>query len=207
MSSMSEPNFGGNAVLMLSLVSKSSEKGWLGITKLQKLSFLTEYFLAQKAIRAFGYEFFMYDHGPISKGVYNDYESLLDEQLLLDDEKGIYVSPAGKCISEQFEKAIPEEIKTVVQQVANEYAHLKTHELRRVVHNMRICLPSGAVVKVDDIGRGCTVLSACSKNTFTLGANYSETFAIMANGSLMRAIRVARKKGSTCSPYQSLSTP
>jgi len=201
-----ERDFCGNAVIMLSLILKSAEKGWLGITKLQKLAFLAEYLLYQKGIRAFGYEFFMYDHGPISKGVYNDFESLLDEQLLIDDEKGINVSDTGKCIGEQFVTAIPEEIKTVIQEVADNFAHLKTHELKTLVHNMKIRLPDGVVARVDDLCRGCTVLPASSEHEFTLESNEAETFAILANDSLMKAIRRTRKKGSNCSPYKPLAS-
>ena len=197
---------GANAVLMLSLVSNSSKKGWLGITKLQKLSFLGEYRLAQKGIRAFGYEFFMYDHGPISKGVYDEYESLLDEQLLIEDENGIQVSSTGNNISQQFEEVIPEEVKTIMQEVVSTYAHLRTHELRKLVHDMQIQLPNGVNMKVDNIGKGCTVLAPSSKHAFVLKRDYAETFAIMANNSLMKSIRSTRKKGSTFTPYKPLSS-
>jgi hypothetical protein len=47
-------------VLMMSLISEGSKKGWMGITKLQKLTFLVESSLSEKNERAFGYEFFMY---------------------------------------------------------------------------------------------------------------------------------------------------
>ncbi len=148
----------------------------------------------------------MYDHGPISKGVYNDYEALLDEQLLIEDENGIQVSSTGKNISLQFESIIPAEIRDTMQQVVKDYGHLRTHEMRKLVHDMQIQLPNGAVVKVDNIGKGCTVLAPSSKHSFTLRSDYSETFAIMANSSLMDSIRATRKKGSKCSPYKPISS-
>jgi len=190
---------------MLVLVSESSKRGWLGITKLQKLSFLVEYFLDECGKRAFGYNFFMYDHGPISKGVYHDYEILLDEQLMIEDEDGIQVSELGNSIREQFVKDIPEEIRTVMQDVVNNYAHMKTHELTFFVHNMKIKLPDGSVVRIDDLDRGYTVLPKSLENALRLRKDYLETLAILANKHLIEAIRTARKKGSTSSPYKPLT--
>ena len=205
---MNRPNsseLNGNSILMLVLVYGSSKRGWLGITKLQKLSFLVEYFLDEHDKRAFGYNFFMYDHGPISKGVYHDYETLLDEQLLIEDEDGIQVSELGNSISEQFVKDIPEEIRTVMQDVVNNYAHMKTHELTNFVHNMKIKLPDGSVIRIDDLDRGYTVLPKSLENALRLGKDYLETLAILANKPLIEAIRMTRKKGSTSSPYKPLT--
>ncbi|MBA7493600.1 hypothetical protein ES702_04159 [subsurface metagenome] len=205
MNKLSSSELSANSILMLVLVSGSSKRGWLGITKLQKLSFLVEYFLDECGKRAFGYNFFMYDHGPISKGVYYDYELLLDEELMIEDEDGIQVSELGNSISEQFVKDIPEEIRTVMQSVINNYAHMKTHELTNFVHKMEIKLPDGSVVRIDDLYKGYTVLPKSLENALRLGKDYLETLAILANKSLIEAIRMARKKGSTSSPYKPLT--
>lgn len=195
----------GNSILMLSLVAESSKKAWLGITKLQKLSFLMEYYLSEQSKRAFGYRFFMYDHGPISKGVYNDYESLLDEELVVEDENGIQTSEAGNNINEQIKGSLPKEIETVMQYVVKRFAHMNTHELEKFVHNMKITLPSGLIARIDDLERGCIVLPESPENSFKVEKGYMETFNILANKSLREAIRVARK-GSRSSPFQPLSS-
>ncbi len=205
MSSFQKPEFSGNSVLMLALVSASEKRGWLGITKLQKLAFLIEYTLNQDGKRAFGYNFFMHNHGPISKGLYNDYEAMLDEQLIVEDENGIQVSEIGKSISEQFLQAIPKDIQEAMKQIVKNFAHMKTHELRNYVHAMNIIMPDGSTMRVDNILKGSTVLQGSLKS-FKLEKSYSETFAILANKKLMDPIRAARKHGSTCSPYKPLST-
>jgi uncharacterized protein YwgA len=194
----------GNSILMLSLVSESTKKAWLGITKLQKLTFLTEYYLSQESKRGFGYRFFMYDHGPISKGVYNDFELLLDQQLIIDDEAGIQVSKAGNNINDQLKNLIPPEIAAVMQEIVSKFAHMKTHEIVNFVHNMVIKLPSGDTVRIHDVEKGCIVLPE-SENTFKVDKSYIETFKILADESLREAIRAERKKGSVSYPYQPLS--
>jgi uncharacterized phage-associated protein len=194
----------GNSVLMLSLITESSKRGWLGITKLQKLSFLTEYYLSQQGKRAFGHEFFMYDHGPISKGVYNDLELLLNEELVVDDESGIQTSETGNNLNDQFKSSLPKEIEAVMQSVVKRFAHMSTYDLTRFVHNMKVTLPSGEIARIDDLERGCIVLPE-SPNSFKVESNILETFNILANTSLREAIRAARKSGSKSSPYKPLT--
>lgn len=206
MSRMDSPELDSKAILMLSLISSSAKKGWLGITKLQKLSFLTEYFLMEKRKRAFGYEFFMYDQGPISKGVYDDYETMLDEELIVEDENGIQISEFGNDIHEQFAKAIPEEIRAVMNFVVDRYAHMKTHELVKTVHQMRVRLSDGSATRIDDIARSHIVLPKSLHTDFKIGTDYLETLAILANRPLIEAIRAARKKGSTISLYKPLTS-
>lgn len=185
-----------NKVLMLSLISMSSKQGWLGITKLQKLSFLMEYFLSKKNKRAFDYDFFMYDLGPISKGVYNDLEFLMNEELVTEDEDGIRPSKLGESINNQFREIIPKEINSAMQDIASEYASMKTAELVKSVHKMRIRLPEGTIARVGSIPKCATVLPKPLATTFKIGKEYLETFHIMCDKPLMQAIRQARRKGS-----------
>jgi uncharacterized protein YwgA len=204
MNDMNHSKLGASTILMLSLISSSSEKGWLGITKLQKLSFLLEYFFLEKGKRAFGYEFFMYDHGPISKGVYNDYESLLDAEIIVEDEDGIKVSESGKTINQQFTDLIPEEIGSIMCSVVDHYAHMKTHELVNAVHDMKIGVPGGFIVRIDDIDNCYVLIPESPKTAFKVGTNYLETFAVLSNKSLAKAIREARRNGSKSKPYEPL---
>jgi len=204
MTEMSDLKLSCKRILMLSLISSSSKKGWLGITKLQKLSFLIEYFLMEKGKRAFGYEFFMYDRGPISRGVYQDYESLLDRELVDEDEEGIRPTEYGNNINKQFTDLIPEEINSIIRYVVDNYAHMKTHELVNIVHNMEIELPSGVKMRIDDIDVGCVVLPGSLDTAFKIEKNYMETFFILSNKSLMKAIRAARRNGSKSKPYKPL---
>jgi uncharacterized protein YwgA len=206
MNSMNHSKLSASIILMLSLISSSCEKGWLGITKLQKLSFLLEYFFLQKGKRAFGYEFFMYDHGPISKGVYKDYESLLDAEIIFEDEDGIRVGETGKAINQQFKDLIPEEIGSIMDFVVDHYAHMKTHELVNAVHDMKIEVSNGFIARIDDIDNSYVLIPESPKTAFKVETNYLETFAILSNGPLAKAIREARRNGSKSKPYEPLSS-
>jgi uncharacterized phage-associated protein len=204
MNDMDRPRLRASTVLMLSLISSSSEKGWLGITKLQKLSFLLEYFLFVKGKRAFGYKFFMYDHGPISKGVYDDYESLLDSEIIIEDEDGVKVTDEGKALIRQFQALIPEDISAPMFQVVENYAAMKTHEIVNMVHGMEIEVPDGLVMRVDDIDRSFAIIPESPETAFKIDTNYLETFAVLSNKSLAKAIRDARRNGAKSKPYEPL---
>ena len=195
-----------NKVLMLSLISTSSRQGWLGITKLQKLSFLTEYFLFQNGKRAFDYEFFMYDLGPISTGAYRDLEFLLNEELVTEDEDGIRSSELGESINNQFREIIPKEINSAMQYVVNEYASMRTNDLVELVHRIKIKLPDGRVTCIGNVPRSHILLAKplttiCER---AFGKKYLETFRILSNRPLIEAIREARKSRTKSKPYEPL---
>ena len=196
-----------NKILMLSLISISSKEGWLGITKLQKLSFLVEYLLSQNDQRASDYEFFMYDLGPISLEVYNDFEFLMNEELVVENEDGIRLGELGESMVEQFRGTIPKEISSAIQRIVFEYASMKTSKLVNTVHKMKIKLPDGTITRVEDIPKNLTVLPKPVKTIFRLGAEYLETFHIMSDRSLIKAIRQARRKGAKSREYEPLVSP
>jgi len=195
-----------NKILMLSLISTGSKKGWLGITKLQKLSFLMEYFLHDKNKRAFDYEFFMYDLGPMSTGVYRDFEYLLNEELVIEDEDGIRPSKFGESVAEQFQDIIPKEINSAMQHIVSEYASMRTNDIVELVHKIKIKLPDGSVTRIDEFPKTCILLAkplnaVCAR---TFGKEYLETFRILSNRPLMELIREARKSKTKSKPYEPL---
>jgi len=192
-------------ILMMSLIFEGSKKGWLGITKLQKLSFLMESYLSEKNQRAFSYEFFMYDQGPISKEVYKDLESLIDNGLVLEDEKGIRLSKTGEDIRCQFQDTIPKNISLAIDNIIGEYASLKTHPLVDKVHKMKVRLPSGVIAKIEDLPRYCVLLpNSATTKLYKLGKEYLETFRVLSDHQLMNTLKKGREKGSNCSEYKPL---
>lgn len=193
-----------NKILMLSLISMSSKKRWLGITKLQKLSFLTEYFLSENNKRGFDYEFFMYDLGPISTGVYSDFEFLMNEEVVIENEDGIRLSELGETIIEQFGDMIPKDINSAMQKVVENYASMRTDELVETVHRMKIRLPDGTVSRIEDIPKNFVVLPKALATSSEIGKEYLETFRILCDKPLMQAIRKTRKRGSKSKPYEPL---
>lgn len=192
-------------VLMMSLISGGSKKGWLGITKLQKLSFLMEFSLSEKNMRAFSYEFFMYDQGPISREVYEDLEFLIDNGLAIEDEEGIRLSKTGEDIMGQFQDTIPKNISRTMTHVINEYASLRTNILIDEVHKMKVRLPSGIVARIEDLPRYCVILpNSAATKLYKLGKEYLETFRVLSDQRLMDTLKKGREKGSNCSEYKPL---
>jgi uncharacterized protein YwgA len=143
---------------MLSLISMGSKKGWLGITKLQKLTFLTEYNLSLKNIRAFDYEFSIYDIGPISLGVYEDFKYLISKGLITEDEDGVRLTKHGQEIYEQFKHLIPKDVNSNMRKIVNNYAKFKTKELVEKVDKMKVRLPDGATAVIDKLSKSTSIL-------------------------------------------------
>lgn len=194
-------------ILMMSLIAGGSRKGWLGITKLQKLSFLVESSLSEKNERAFSYEFFIHGQGPMSRAVYEDLESMIDNGLVIEDEEGIRLSKTGEEINRQFQDTIPKAISSMMNHIINEYAPLKTSILVDEVHRMKVKLPSGIVTRIEDLPRYCVVLpNSTVTKLYKLGKEYLETFRILSDQPLRDALREARKKGSSCSEYKPLAS-
>lgn len=192
-------------ILMMSLIFKGSKRGWLGITKVQKLSFLIESSLSEKNQRAFSYEFFMYDQGPMSKEVYEDLESLIDNRLVLEDEKGIRLSKTGEDIICQFQDTIPKNISFAIDNIIGEYASMKTNTLVEKVHKMKVRLPNGNIERIEDLPRCCVILpNSATTKLYKLGKDYLETFRILSDKSLRDSLKETRKKGSRCSEYKPL---
>lgn len=190
-----------NRIILLSLIDISYQKGWIGITKLHKLSFLTDFYLSLENQRAFSYEFFMYDHGPISKGVYDDFEFLLDSGLLTEDETGIKPSIEGVLIAQNSRAIIPENINDTMQSVAEKFAGLETKELVNWVHEMEIEIEKGKVKRINEIKKGTTIIPGTVESPLKLNSELKETLEIMSNKELINKVREHRKKGSLSKPY------
>jgi len=195
-----------NKILMLALILESSREGWLGITKLMKLSFLMDYFLSDENKRAFDYEFFMYDLGPISTGVYHDFEFLMNGELVVEDEKGIRLSKLGENIEKQFRDLIPKEISSAMRYVVNRYASMKTNNLVEIVHKMKVKLPDGTVTSIGNLPRKFVILRKPLDTVFKLSKGYCETFHILSDKSLVEAIQEARRKGVKSKEYEPLTS-
>jgi uncharacterized protein YwgA len=191
-------------VMMLSLISLSNKKGWLGITKIQKFCFLVDYYLSLHEKRAFNYDFFMYDLGPMSKDVYNDFEFLLDEKLVVEGKEGIKATEIGQSIIEQSKEIIPKDINTIMHKIVDQYAPMDTDDLVRIVHKSKIKLPNGTVSRIEDLPRCFTILPQQLTNLFKIGENYLETFRIMSDKPLYEAIQFSRKKGEKSKPFEPL---
>lgn len=190
---------------MLSLLLESSKKGWIGITKLMKLSFLAEYTLTEYGERAFDYEFFMYDLGPISTSVYHDFEFLLNEEFVIEDEDGIKLTDLGRTVEKQFRDLIPKDISAIMANVVDRYASMKTNNLVDIVHRMKVKLPNGTITKIEDLPKGFVILQKPLKTIFKLSTGYCETFRILSDESLVDAIQTARKKGVKSTEYKPLA--
>lgn len=84
-------------LLLLYLIERVHEKSkrYLGMTKLQKLVFITEKMLNEKSTKAFNYDFFAWNYGPLSKEIYLDHEKLVENDIVSHNQN-ITLSKRGK---------------------------------------------------------------------------------------------------------------
>jgi hypothetical protein len=91
-----------------------------------------------------------------------------------------------------------------MRHIVDNYASMKTHEIVKAVHSMKIEVSGGFMVRIDDIDISCVLIPESSKTAFKVETNYLETFAVLSNKSLAKAIRDARRNGSKSKPYEPL---
>jgi uncharacterized protein YwgA len=196
----------GDRLILLFLSDIGSQEGWLGITKLQKLSFLCEYALSEKGFRALGYEFYMYDLGPMSREVYDGFEYLLEEELLIEDERGIRTTALGHQLSKEIEEQIPKNIKATIRNIAMTVMPKKTDQLVSEVHKMKVKLPDGTQTVVDEIPKREVILPKQISTCVEYVEQYKETIEIITDKNLLNSIKSARKSKSKSEPYKPLAS-
>ncbi|MCL1970217.1 MAG: hypothetical protein FWF66_01980 [Candidatus Bathyarchaeota archaeon] len=71
-----------NRLLLLWLIDDASKKGSIGLTKTQKLTFLSQYEMMKRNEKGFSYNFTKYPMGPVSEELKMDVDYLNKHQLI-----------------------------------------------------------------------------------------------------------------------------
>jgi hypothetical protein len=183
----------------LYLVKKVHEKSksYLGITKLQKLVFLAEKTLNEKGIKAFTYDFFVWDYGSLSKEIYLDHERLVENDIINQDEN-IALSKRGKKfvedVKEIFEKN--RDILENIDSIIGQFADFGTASLVEYVHDLKIRIKGHKQpLKISDLNKGTDIISKIkekdAEKTFEIDEPWIETVEILLDKEFYRAIKEA----------------
>lgn len=134
-----------NRLLLLYLCSISKEHGiWLGITKLQKLSFLSEKTMVDNRMNGLSYLFFRFNYGPMSKEIYQDRDNLINAGLLKKGKGDHAPLNKAKSLLEDFLKDHYEENQTFfegIKSIVRENRNYSTEELSEKIYEMKIKPP------------------------------------------------------------------
>lgn len=126
-------------MLLLYLCEVSDQCGyWIGITKLQKLTFLSEKFMLDKQQKGFNYPFFRWENGPMSKEIYQDKELLMKSGLLNSKH---YPSKRGQILLKDFFAShfdTNKEFFSKIKEVVAKNGKFNTQKLVDIVYDLQI---------------------------------------------------------------------
>ena len=190
-------------LLTLYLYDRVSEnsKMW-GDVKLQKLIFLSEKRMLEEQKRGFHYQFFRWDHGPMSRGVYEDHDFLKSNNLV--DSESLEVSDRGESILEEASDLFEEneEFITHIDFVTDEFGTCSGSDLKSVVYDLEVSpLTLGGSIKVEDIPEGVDIYfpipDHLTKGVFSIDDKWLETLDILFREGSRQALDDAIERAQT----------
>ena len=164
-------------------VFRSKSGLYLGVTKLDKLAFLSEKEMLERKVRGFNYEFFKWHHGPLSTDIYTDLD-VLRRAGFVSANDDINLTSEGqeafRKLSSLFKEHEP--VTTPIDVVTRRSVGLTTEELTERVYETTITYPLGKK-KIRDIPKGQVILSpqvsGRTSATFALNDSWVETLEII----------------------------
>jgi hypothetical protein len=192
-----------DVALLLYLIGLFRSKSglYLGITKLDKLTFLSEKEMLDQKVRGFNYEFFKWHHGPLSTDIYTDLDVLRRAGFVSGNED-IALTAHGVEALRKLRPLFKDHrlVTTPIDVVTRRSAGLTTQNLTERVYETTVTYPMGSK-KIKDIPKGQVILSPPARErtsaTFELNDSWLETLEIILDregyDSLKRATIEAEK--------------
>src|SRR2546428_8271663 len=189
--------------LLLYLIGLFRSKSglYLGITKLDKLTFLSEKEMLDQKVRGFNYEFFKWHHGPLSTDIYADLD-VLRRSGFVSGKDNIALTIQGIEALKRLSSLFKEHklVTAPIGAVTRRSAGLTTQELTERVYGTTVRYPMGSK-KIRDIPKGWVILGPPpperTSASFTLNDSWVETLEIILDrdgyDSLKRAAIEAEK--------------
>jgi uncharacterized phage-associated protein len=193
-------------LLTLYLYNKVSERGRMwGDVKLQKLIFLSEKEMINQQKAGYNYKFFRWEHGPMSKGVYEDHEFLQTHGLVSEESMGI--TEDGESLLDSASDLLSQNIDFLhtIDEVVDKYGTLSGAKLKQVVYDIEVSpLTRSESFRVEDIPEGVDIFFPLPddfvEEQFTIDEGWVETLDIMftkeSREGLIRDIQRARETDS-----------
>ena len=191
-------------LLLLYIAKKIKDiKKHLGIVKLQKIVFFSQYQMQQDNVSGFHYSYVKDKHGARSSGIYVDRDHL-GELELLNAKDTVILDEGCKYIEsfdELFEKNQP--VIDYIDGLIHEVGKLTSHEIKKYGHDYKI-IQYGKKIKIDDIPMYHQILSPIRESedtiTFEIDDEWIDTLEFMFDSDLMEKYREANmqiKQGCT----------
>lgn len=189
-----EANKSKDLIFLMDIIEKVNEKWVLdGITKLQKLVFLTEYFNQyQRGEKIFDYKFYKWNYGPYSPQINNSI-SFLQERGILTEDEGIKITERGKKILNNLE--IPGKVGSKLQKVVEKFGEKPLEQIKNEVYDLKV---KGKKIKDYEKKKNNFIFEEEKNKECVIKEKEREawlrTFRILINRRLMKELREAEKQ-------------
>jgi hypothetical protein len=178
-------------LLLMYLISKSTNSEF-GITKLQKMAYLADYFLAKSGISTYNYKFYRWNYGPCSMELYADYDDLVDNGLV--DSGIIKLTDKGQRLISSFEGFFKENrgILEKLDDIIYEHRGKSLTEIKNYVYDIELPTSSGSK-RIEDIEKGIDLTPQLEddivKHKFELDASWIDTYFVLSNEKASASLR------------------
>lgn len=151
-----------NKLLLLYLIRQYNLKSkfYLGITKLQKLVFLSERDMIENRVKGLNFQFFRYSYGPMSKEVYQERTELQESGLIIK-EKQINTTAEGNEVLDSCSEWLKpnKEVTDYIDQIIDEFSNYPTNKLKEYVYELKFSIPGRGQMKIKDVPECTDLLS------------------------------------------------
>lgn len=193
-----------NLLLLLHLIKKANEEGVIeGLTKFQKLVFLSELEMIKQGHKGLSYTFIRLNYGAYSGQAKNDLEELQRNNLVtISTSRGIFLTERGNEVldaaSDLFEANV--EILEDIQTICEEYAAVPWRVVMALVYKMPHPLGRKKTIKAAEMRQVLLppISKKKTKHTFQIDPQWAESLEILLDTefyeSLKKAAREVREK-------------
>lgn len=201
-------------LLLMHLIDRANKKKDLyGMTKLQKLVFLTEYSMVKEGIKGFNYGFYKWHFGPFSREIYEDLDRLVSNEIATERMR-IELTDRGREILEECAEIFEENKQAMkcLDRVLEKHADKPTHGLMELTYNIPIEYPlfKGFPKKIKEIPEGWDLISKLdedlAKTMFNLSDEWMETLDTILNKEAYNSLKEAMKSARTERSYTHAET-
>lgn len=196
MSRVTEKEIVVDNLLLAYLIERAHKRSrrYLGMTKLQKLIFMVEKIFNERKIKAFNYDFFAWDYGPLSREIYLDLRKLIENDIVSQNEN-ITLSRRGKKLLEDLKEIFQRnrEIMECIDSIVEKFADFNTDSLVQYVHDMEVTVKGqDEPVRIGNLDKGTSIMSRISgenaEKSFEIEEAWLETLEILMDKKFCEAI-------------------
>lgn len=185
-----------NCLQLLYLIHKTKSvcKGPLGITKTQKLCFLTEFSQRSKGFNGFDFNFFRWNYGPMAVDIYRLIEMLKNVEMIHKGKIGDFpVTEGGLKLLEIFNPVFEEnaDVLRETEKTVEEFGGMSAGSLKEYIYDTFWF--GGIPLRDVEFGTNLFIPLSKRKRDFVIPEEWLETLEIYLDKGLYEGLKQALK--------------